>query len=188
MVFCWRKVAWIMIRIRCLVCREAFRWDASQGMPEYCPIPTCGAYIGSDGKDEVAAPFISTFRGKNPDRLYRDMEAKSEFRAQQAAEMSGLSTSEVSHLRMTDMKDGMRQGDTAFTDNMTPQQRAMAAQMAPAQGSLGLQASQGTNIGPYPRAGMQQIQKLRQTHGQNYRAPVSNMTDMGIQVPIPTSK
>jgi hypothetical protein len=152
-------------------------------MPENCPV--CKEYIGSDGKDEVAAPFISTFRGKNPDRLYRDLEAKSEFRAQQAAEMSGLSTSDVSHLRMTDMKDGMRQGDTAFANNLTPTQQMMSSQMSPDR-SIGFQASQGTNVGPYPRAGMEQIQKLRQTHGQNYRAPVSNMTDMGIQVPIPT--
>ena len=41
-----------MIRIRCLVCREAFRWDATHGMPDNCPI--CREYIGSDGKDEVA--------------------------------------------------------------------------------------------------------------------------------------
>lgn len=177
-----------MIRIRCLVCREAFRWDASQGMPEYCPIPTCGEYIGSDGKDEVAAPFIATSRGKVPDLIYRDMEAKAEYRAQQAAEMTGASAADVSHLKMTNLKDGQREGDMAFSNNLTPVQQAMSAQMTPAIPNIGLQVSQGTNVGPFPRAGIGQIQLLRQTHGQNYRAPVSNMTDMGIQVPIPAGK
>jgi hypothetical protein len=171
-----------MIRIRCLVCREAFRWDAAQGMPENCPI--CLEYIGSDGKDEVAAPFIATSRGKTPDLIYRDMENKAQYRAEKAAEMAGMTTAETSHLRMTDMKTGMRQGDSAVANNLTVQQQAMMAQMSPDR-SIGFQASQGTNVGPYPRAGMGQIQLLRQTHGQNYRAPVSDMTDMGIQVPIP---
>ena len=172
-----------MIRIRCLVCRETFRWDATQGMPDNCPL--CKQYIGSDGKDEVAAPFIATSRGKVPDLIYRDMEAKSAFRAQQAAEMTGASAADVAHLKMTDLKTGQREGDMAFSNNLTPQQQVMSNQTVLAPSSIGLQASQGTNVGPYPRAGMGTIQKLRQTHGQNYRAPVSNMTDMGIQVPIP---
>ena len=168
-----------MIRIRCLVCREAFRWDAAGGMPDNCPI--CHEYIGSDGKDDVAAPSISTFRGKNPDRLYRDMEAKSEYRAQQAAEMAGMSSADVSHLRMTDMKDGMRQGDTAFSTNLTPQQLEMSSQMTPDR-SIGMQAAQFTKVGPSPRAGFGAIQTLRQTHNRELRGPVSDMTGMGIQV------
>jgi hypothetical protein len=175
-----------VIRIRCLVCREAFRWDATHGMPDNCPI--CREYIGSDGKDEVAAPFISMAHRKGPDRLYRDMEAKSEYRAQQAAAMAGMSAAEVSHLKMTDMKDGLREGDTAFKPIVNDVTRAMdtAPQQtgfAPQAQQIGLMASQGTRAGPYPRAGMGTIQALRQTHNRELRGPVSDMTGMGIQVP-----
>ena len=161
-----------MIRIRCLVCREAFRWDAAKGMPDYCLV--CSEYIGSDGKDEVAAPAISTFRGKTPDAIYRDMEQKSEYRAQQAAELAGMSSGEVSHLRMTDMKTGMREGDTAFVSNLTPQQQAMSDQMAPAP-SAGLMASAGTRVGPTPQAGTNFIQNvLKPSHFRRSGAPVTN--------------
>jgi hypothetical protein len=173
-----------MIRIRCLVCREAFRWDATQGMPDYCLV--CSEYIGSDGKDEVAAPFIATSRGKTPDLIYRDMENKSEFRAQQAAEMTGMTSAEVSHLRMTDMKTGMREGDMAMANNLTPQQQIMSQQMTPSR-ELGMVASAGTRVGPQPRAGMNYIENvLRKTHGTQYRAPVSDMTSMGLQVNLPS--
>lgn len=164
-----------MIRIRCLVCREAFRWDATQGMPEYCPIPTCGEYIGSDSKDEVAAPYIGTSKGRVPDLIYRDMEQKSEYRAQQAAEMAGMSTADTSHLRMTDMNDSQREGDMAFANNLTHQQQAMSDQMAPAPPSIGLQASAGVNSGPEPRAGSNYIHNvLKPNHWKRSGAPVTN--------------
>jgi hypothetical protein len=168
-----------------MVCREAFRWDATNGLPEYCEV--CHEYIGSDGKDEVAAPSIATFRGKNPDRLYRDMEAKSEFRAQQAAEMMGDSSVDTSHLRMTDMKDGMREGDTAFKPVVNDVTRAMDAApqqtgFSPQAQQIGLQASAGTRVGPYPNAGTDYIQNvLKQNHGRNYRAPISDNPSLGVR-------
>ncbi len=163
-----------MIRIRCLLCREAFRWDTNDGWPSHCP--ECHGYIGSDGNDEVVAPFISKAQNKNPDRVYRDMEAKASFRAQQAAEMMGSSDAEVSHLKMTDMKDNLRQGDMAFSNNLTPQQQAMEQQMTPATQSFGLQASAGTNVGPVPRAGTNFIQNvLKPNHfRRSGGAPVTN--------------
>lgn len=161
-----------MIRIRCLLCREPFRWDTNDGWPSHCPV--CNGYIGSDGNDEVATPFISKAQNKGPDRVYRDMEAKSEFRAQQAAELMGASAAEVSHLKMTDMKDNLRAGDMAFSNNLNAQQQQMSNQMT-LNPSLGIQASAGTNVGPEPRAGTRYIQEvLKPNHFKKSGAPVTN--------------
>lgn len=151
-----------MIRIRCLVCREAFRWDTEHGMPNHCPI--CKEYIGSDDKDEVAAPFISKASNLGADRVYRDMERKSEVRTQMAAEQLGMSVSELSHMKTTNMKDGQREGDVAAANNLTPIQQSMAAQSSYGNAEA-IRLSAATNTGPFPRAGTNYIQNvLRPSH------------------------
>jgi len=126
-------------------------------MPDTCPI--CNSYIGSGDNDEVAAPNISYGSKRGPDRLYRDMEQKSELRAQMAAERTGMSASEVSHLKMTDMRDNMRTGDTAQLGGLTPTQQAMAnnSTFTP---DMGVQLSRGTKTGPFPRAGTSFIENV----------------------------
>lgn len=137
-------------------------------MPDTCPI--CKQYIGSDGKDEVAAPFISKSSRKVADLVYRDMEQKSEVRAQLAAQETGLSTSDVAHLKVTNMRDNQREGDTAFVPEVNPVSKSMnaAPQMtgfSAGAAQLGIQASAGTKVGPFPRAGTNYIQnQLRSRH------------------------
>ena len=174
-----------MIRIRCLLCREGFRWNTDAGWPEQCPI--CKGYIGMDDKDEIAAPFISSYQAKNPDRLYREMEQKSEFRAQQAAEMTGMSMTDVSHLKTTNLRDNQREGDTAFVPVVNDVSRTMDAApqqtgFSPGAASLGLQASAGTSQGPYPNAGTNFIQNvLKPQHNRAHRAPISDMPSLGVR-------
>lgn len=169
-----------MIRIRCLECRERFLWDSNQGWPTHCPI--CQEFIGVDETKAVAAPMISYSSKRRPDMLYRDLEQKSEVRAQLAAEQLGVSVNEVSHLKTTDIKDGMREGDTAFIPvvnevsksmDQAPQHTGFSAGAA----QLGIQASRGTNQGPFPRAGTNYIQNvLKPTHmrdAQNIRLAAS---------------
>lgn len=101
--------------IRCPVCRQKFGWDPLQGFPDDCPNPECQSHIGHDRADEdVVVPFIRTdTRTKATDQLYRQMEAGSEFRAQAAAEMLGVPTSEMSGLKITDLRDNQHEGDIA---------------------------------------------------------------------------
>lgn len=173
-----------MIVIRCMVCREKFPWDMVQdGSPEYCP--KCGEYIGTEGKDEVVLPFISSAKNLGADRVYKDMEQKSELRAQLAAEQSGLSASEVSHLKITNMNDRQRQGDIAAMPVNNEVSRMMAS--APP-GTVGfgsqyaIQMSAMSQQGPVPNAGSNFIHNvLKPQHGQRYGVPITENPSLGVR-------
>ena len=79
--------------------------------PDYCQL--CNAYMGDEPQK---APVIHLNLGKEknkvPDRLYRQMETASEERAKDAAELLGESVADQSHLKITDLKDNTREGDT----------------------------------------------------------------------------
>ena len=154
-----------MIAIRCGLCRDRFAWDISKGYPTHCKC--CGQYIGSDDDNAVAAPHISTARKRGTaDQIYRDMERKSEQRAYMAAAETGQSMSELSHLKMTNMKDGLREGDSAFSNNIGPNPVSQTMAAAPAHtgfeggAALGIAASAGTKTGPHARAGTSYIQNV----------------------------
>lgn len=164
------------VKIRCGLCREAFPWELDSGYPETCRC--CGGFIGvPPDAPEVAAPYISTAQKRGTaDAVYRDMEQKSEMRAQLAAEAAGVSVAEMSHLKMTNMKDNLREGDTAQTNSLNPTQTQMDRQ-ATFGSTAGLAAAQGTRTGPLPNAGTSFIHgKLRPNHQREYGAPVTSMT------------
>jgi len=66
-----------------------------------------------DRGEGVVMPFIRSAKTSNNDKLYRDMERGSEFRAEKAAELTGASVADMSSLKITDMNDQMRAGDMA---------------------------------------------------------------------------
>jgi hypothetical protein len=147
-------------------------------------MPDCGEYIGTGDKDEVAMPFISSASRKGPDRLYREMEAKSEARAQMAADQLGVSVRDVGHLKTTDMKDNIRTGDTTFIPVANDVSRAMDADPRSSgfQSALGIQASQGTRVGPHPNAGTNFIHnELKPRHSREWRAPISDNPSIGVR-------
>lgn len=178
-----------MIGIRCHLCRERFSWDIMKGYPTHCEC--CGKFIGIPADaPEVATPYISTpqKRGKT-DAIYRDMENKSIARAEMAAAETGQTMAEVAHLKMTDMKDNLKEGDQAFSNNLqnNPVQQAMERAPAGATGfsdskALAIQASAGTRQGPLPNAGTNFIHGmggLRDKHASKFHAPVSSMPGNG---------
>lgn len=154
------------MRLRCGLCRDTFSWEPRSGWPMYCP--KCGEYIGMDGKDDVVMPFISQAKNLGADRVYRDMEQKSEIRAQLASERTGLSAAEVSHLKVTNLRDNQRTGDVPAIDINNSVTQAMAAAPVGSVGmgsTMGVMLSAGTNRGALPRAGTNFIQgQLRQQH------------------------
>ena len=89
--------------------------------PSFCPI--CGADVSGKGKkkkrvsprtrfDSPAKP-ISIPRGaaKNVDGVYRGMENATEQRMIDAAEVLGVDPKSLSAMKMTNMKDNLRDGD-----------------------------------------------------------------------------
>jgi hypothetical protein len=104
-----------LVTYRCPDCEGEFDFlhhPSDEPPPERCQL--CNAYMGDQPqKAPVLVLKIGTAKGKVPDKLYRDMEESSRVRAQQAAEMAGVSESEMSAIKITDMKDNLRQGDVA---------------------------------------------------------------------------
>lgn len=99
--------------LRCPDCRKTFKWNPSAAFPEACPL--CLAIMPTDkgGNDGVVMPFIRSARTKATDDTYRQAEAASEVRVQQAAAMAGCDASEMSDLKITDFRSTKREGDIA---------------------------------------------------------------------------
>ena len=106
-------------RIRCPGCRGAFPWDPAIDLPERCPLKGCG-YVAKKRDPEmdengtiiIAAPFLRSATMKANDDCYRQLEQSSEVRAQLAADMAGVPVSEMSHLKVTNIRD-TRAGEVA---------------------------------------------------------------------------
>jgi hypothetical protein len=107
-------------QIRCPGCRKAFPWDPAIDLPERCPLKGCGYVakkrdpeVDEDGVIVIAAPFIGSAKTKATDACYRELETSSEHRAQLAADVAGVPVSEMSHLKVTNLKDNTKPGEIA---------------------------------------------------------------------------
>lgn len=132
--------------------------------PNFCPL--CGSNM-SDPEPQVGRINLGTSVGKSGDQVYRAMEDGSATRAQIAADHLGIDASEMSAMKITDIKDNMREGDTAaVTSN-----NAVSQMMTQTQGVTGLQdasaASQfaaSAHTGAYAHAGDKARQSLVTAH------------------------
>lgn len=101
------------LRLRCPSCRQAFPWDGKM-FPDQCPL--CFEAVGGNrADDDIVMPFVrsSSNIARTVDKLYRDTERGSEVRAELAAQATGAPVSEMSGLKMTNMRDNQREGDIA---------------------------------------------------------------------------
>lgn len=108
-------------RLQCTLCAERFVWT-EDGFPDECPV--CHQYIGVSGKPEVAAPMIA-LRAKSVDSVYRAMERGSEHRMNVASEFLGIPKSELSDMKITNMRDNAKVGE----DSAPPLSRSAAQLM-----------------------------------------------------------
>jgi hypothetical protein len=106
-------------QIRCPGCRKAFPWDPAIDLPERCPLKGCGYVskkrepeVDENGEIVIAMPFLRSATMKANDDCYRQLEDSSNVRAQLAAEMAGVPVSEMSHLKVTNIRD-TKQGEVA---------------------------------------------------------------------------
>lgn len=86
--------------------------------PDYCPL--CGSDVSGKKKKKprlsraVTSPAIRGPKTKATDGVYRGLENSAETRRQQAAELLGVPTSRLNGMKLTDMKDNLREGDMSY--------------------------------------------------------------------------
>ena len=161
----------VILKLKCPDCVETFKWPGDQKWPDFCPL--CRAQL-STGSDEVCMPFIRSASTKATDKVYRDMEAGSEVRAQAAADILGVSVSDVSDLKITNLKDN--HSETAHVPVVNDVSKMMdAAPNTTGFQSMGVEYSAGTQAGPLPNAGARFQTQLRKMHAE--RAGWNAMSD-----------
>jgi hypothetical protein len=163
----------VVLKLRCPDCVETFKWPGDQKWPEFCPM--CRAQL-STGTDEVAMPFIRSANMKKTDNVYRDMERGSEVRAQMASDMLGVPMSELSDMKITNLRDDKDQSRAPHI--MVKNEVSKLMDNAPdATGfqAMGAQLSSGTQMGPFANAGAKFQTKIREFHAG--KAGFSAMSD-----------
>jgi hypothetical protein len=109
-------------------------------------------------------PFISSARNKSPDQVYRSMEQGSEFRAQAAADILNVPVSDVSDLKMTNLRD-THYGETAHIPVVNEVSKLMdASPDATGFQAAGAQFSGAVQSGSFANAGAKTQTKIRQFH------------------------
>lgn len=100
-------------QVRCPSCRKAFPWDPAIDLPSRCPLPGCDYVAKPKGEViEIAAPFIRSQKTTRTDASYRELETSSAIRAELAAQAAGVPVSEMSHLKVTNIRD-TKEGEIA---------------------------------------------------------------------------
>lgn len=107
-------------RYGCPDCQGEFTilLDDRDQPPSHCPL--CGAYVGADPEPIPYFSRIGRQENQGQDKTFRMMEKASYERAEQAASDLNVPVSEVASIRMTNMKDNIREGDTSFIAPVTP--------------------------------------------------------------------
>ena len=151
--------------LRCPTCRVKFPWNPTDGMPELCPNENCNSRIGADVDDNVICmPSIRSARTKANDKVYREMEAASEQRAQVAAEMAGVPVSDMADLKITDLRSTQHEGDVAAVPVNNEVSRLIDRGIGGFQGD-GAGYGAGVQTGPVPNAGAHMRTHLQNHHG-----------------------
>jgi hypothetical protein len=168
-------------QIRCPGCRKPFPWDPAIDLPERCPLKGCGYVakkrdpeVDENGEIVIAAPFLRSHVMKANDGVYRELERSSEVRAQLAAEMAGVPVSEMSHLKVTNLRDNTRSGEVAampVVNEVTKQMDMLRARGLPvgfggqadttstATGAITVNGR--TTTGIEPRAGLRAMETIQ---------------------------
>lgn len=134
--------------------------------PAHCAC--CGASTGDDPEPILNFSRIGKAANQSLDKTYRAMESASIGRAEQAASDLGVSVSEVSDIKMTNMRDNLREGDTSFiapTPSRQTGQMTGGVSVATADQVAGLRG--GPNKGPSP--GTVTLDQLRPSHAARAR-------------------
>lgn len=155
--------------LRCPDCRKTFRHDPHDKFPRYCPL--CNADMGEEKDDDVIyMPAFLSAGTKATDKVYRDHESASIVRAEKAAELAGVPVSEMSDLKITNIKGGTHEGDIAAVPVVNEVTRHMDMVNARGgqlgwQGSNGAEYSTAVQTGPFPNMGAKMRSAIHAKNG-----------------------
>ena len=155
--------------LRCPECRKSFRYDPLAGHPRFCPL--CKADMGEEEDDSVISiPAFLSAHTKGTDKVARDLMDASNVRAEKAAAFLGVPVSEMSDMKVTDLRSTKHQGDMAIAPVVNEVTRQMDAINKMGghvgwQGQTGAEYSSAVQTGPYPNAGAKVRSLIHQANG-----------------------
>lgn len=163
-------------RYQCPECLYEFNYDhhptiAADPAPRFCA--KCGLDTEGDYDPALVMPHIGRPIKGIVDNQHRAMEDGAEFRAEMARETMGLDQEGANAMKLTNMKDNLREGDTSdmpARNDVTQIMEAAPQGMFGFQQAAGLGYSASVSDGQYPNAGARAMQQVRAQHGQRVAA------------------
>ena len=156
--------------LRCPDCRGAFKWDPLKKYPRNCKL--CGADFGEErADDDIVMPAFLSAKTRATDQCARDMMDSSITRAEKAADMLGVPVSEMSDMKVTDLKPTKHEGDVAIApvvNEVTQRMDAMAARGLPVgfgAGPTGAEYCTAVASGPFPNVGAKMRSMIHAANG-----------------------
>jgi hypothetical protein len=147
----------VKVRVQCPECANKFYSKSVYGV---CPY--CGHEAEEPDDTVIQMPSLRSATTKATDQVYRDMETSSIHRAEQAAAMAGVPVSEMSHLKITNLRDNVLPGETyamPVRNAVTDQMERMKAAGMPV-GMVGSQYAGDVKSGFAPNAGANMLDKI----------------------------
>jgi len=172
--------------LRCPDCRKSFRYDPLAGHPRFCPL--CAADMGEEKSDDVISiPAFLSAQTRSKDQVYRDIESSSQVRAEKAAELAGVPVSEMSDLKVTNLRSTKHEGEQAFVpvvNDVTRQMDMLNARGGSVgwQGSNGIQYSSDVQTGPHPNMGAKMRSALQRANGMVSDRPAIETQQPGYRI------
>lgn len=131
--------------------------------PDCCP--GCGyEYDPPPGDNIISMPAIRSAVAKSVDGVYRDMERASEARVQQAADVLGVPASEMSGLKVTNLRDNTREGEMAavpIVNDVTRQMDLITARGGSVGFADGAAFAQAAHAGSDAHAGAKALSRMQ---------------------------
>lgn len=169
----------------CTKCFDFLHHPNDEPPPSFCPL--CGSDVSGRKKkkqatkvDRIRSPAKPIPSGGRPgvasqsaDGLYRRMESASDQRMQEAADILGVDKSSLSDMKMTNMRDNLRPGDTSH-HAPTPAASIMGGvanvdgvsvgQMSFQQNAQAVEYARSVSVGPEAATGKQFRDRLVSGH------------------------
>lgn len=160
------------MKLVCPDCRKKFPWERDTAFPRFCPL--CSSDIGTDcADDEIVMPFIRssqrTAQAQSADDVYRQMEKGSEQRAEMAASQLGVPVSEMSDLKVTDLRSASRPGEIAAVPVNNAVSQMLDQGVGGFRGTDGLGYSASVQTGAFANSGAKMRTAIHAIHTETSR-------------------
>lgn len=180
---------------RCPDCAEKFSLAHGDPIPNYCPL--CGAYVGVDPNFVPSRMNIATSIGKAGDWSYRKLEADSEARAEAAVpaieqqlrdagipaeQAQKMAAAQAAEIKVTNMRDNMREGDVAAIPQVSPLYRQQVTALGgdPNGAFVGGMGVASASPAPVGESGAKAVQMIQGGVWRS-RTPTASATVLGMR-------